>query len=205
MRAIFLDRDGVINYNRTDYVKSWTEFEFLPGSLQALRYLHEAGYQVFVVTNQAAVGRKLITQATLDDIHARMRSQVLLHGGKIHDLAYCPHEPAESCYCRKPSPGMIIQLARQWRVDLSQAYLIGDACSDVSAAHRAGCPAILVRTGRGAEQLQTTEFEIDPPDLVAENLYAAVSWVLQRDDVTGQPSRRAPTRDLVHRITASGM
>jgi D-glycero-D-manno-heptose 1,7-bisphosphate phosphatase len=184
MRVIFLDRDGVINENRSDHVKSWDEFRFLPGALDALEMLHSAGYYVFVVTNQAIIARGLATRQTLDEIHERMLAQVVAYGGKIHDLRYCPHDTGDACNCRKPKPGMLYDLAARWRFDLSRAYMIGDALTDIAAARTAGCQPVLVRTGRGTEQLHQPELLHCPPAHIAANLLDAVLWMFAREGVT---------------------
>ncbi len=111
MRAVFLDRDGVISENLADHVKSWEEFRFIPGALDALRWLHQAGFRTFVVTNQAIVNRGVVSAQVVEDIHARMLAQVVQHGGFIDDICYCPHDYHENCECRKPQPGMLTQLA----------------------------------------------------------------------------------------------
>lgn len=181
MRAIFLDRDGVINTNRDDHVKSWDEFEFIPGALTALRQLYLAGFSVFVITNQAVVGRGQVSCRIIDDIHARMMQQILLHGGKIQDLRYCPHAPHENCCCRKPKPGMLQQLASAWKIDTSSTYLVGDALTDIAAGQAVGCTSILVRTGRGAEQAQLPEAKAHPADYIATDLLQAVCWLIERE------------------------
>lgn len=181
MSVVFLDRDGVINENRNDHVKSWDEFHFIPGSLHAIRMLREAGIPVFVVTNQAAIGRGLLSRSMLEDMHACMQTQVLRSGGRIHDIRYCPHLPTEACTCRKPQPGMILDLAKLWHVDLTSAYLVGDALTDIEAATMAGCRSILVKTGRGAEQLEQLPFASCQPNTITANLYEAVMWILARE------------------------
>jgi D-glycero-D-manno-heptose 1,7-bisphosphate phosphatase len=181
MRAVFLDRDGVINQNRNDHVKSWGEFEFIPGTLSAIRLLRETGFQVFVVTNQAAVGRGLMTSESLDEIHHRMCAQIAAAGGFIQDLRYCPHEPSEHCSCRKPKPGMLLDLAARWQIDLPHAYMVGDALTDIEAARSASCCPILVETGRGSEQLRLAEARIHAPETVAANLWEAVGWIVERE------------------------
>jgi D-glycero-D-manno-heptose 1,7-bisphosphate phosphatase len=152
--AIFLDRDGVINANRADYVKSWGEFEFLPGALDAIRALSALDWPIIVVTNQSAVGRGLITRQAVEDIHQRMLEAVTRAGGRITEVRYCPHRPDEGCPCRKPAPGMLLGAARKWGLDLHRSVLVGDAMSDILAAQAAGAAAILVQTGRGPGQLQ---------------------------------------------------
>lgn len=182
MRTIFLDRDGVINENLPHHVKSWSEFRFIPHALTALRWLRQANVRVFVVTNQAIVNRGLASPALIDDIHARMTAHVETAGGWITDVRYCPHDDHEHCHCRKPKPGMLLDLARDWEIDLSETYFVGDALTDVAAAHAAGCGAIMVRTGRGAEQLQLAQAQLYQPDYVATNLLAAVKWFILNEN-----------------------
>ncbi|MFP4438659.1 MAG: D-glycero-alpha-D-manno-heptose-1,7-bisphosphate 7-phosphatase [Chloroflexaceae bacterium] len=181
MRDIFLDRDGVINENSHKHVKNWEEFVFLPNVLKTLRWLHLAGFRVFVVTNQAIVSRGQATHATIEDIHTRMIAQVEMHGGSITDVRYCPHDNHEQCACRKPHPGMLFDLAQQWQIDLSRAYLVGDALTDIAAARSAGCRAVLVRTGRGAQQIHRPEIKLHQPDYIVPDLMGAVQWVFRQE------------------------
>ena len=151
-KVIFLDRDGVINHDSPDYIKSWAEYEFLPGSLEALASLSEAGYTLIVITNQSIIGRGMVPLEVLQDIHQRMRQAVAEAGGRIYDILYCPHRPDEHCDCRKPEPGLILQAQARHRIDLSEAIMIGDNAKDVECGRRAGCGAtILVRTGSGPQ------------------------------------------------------
>ncbi len=179
--AIFLDRDGVINENRDDYVKSWAEFVFLPGVLEALRRLAESRFAVVVISNQSAVGRKRMDAAALEEINQRMRHEIARAGGRIDGVFYCPHHPAEACSCRKPRPGLLQQAAASLGLDLGRSFLVGDAQSDVEAALNAGCRPVLVLTGRGSEQVT----RIPPPLLaqchIAADLDAAVSWILSHE------------------------
>lgn len=184
MRAIFLDRDGVINENRADHVKSWEEFRFLPGALTALRWLRMAGFQVFVVTNQAIVSRGAASRRTVEDINTRMCLQVALHGGRIHDVRFCPHDAHEGCPCRKPNPGMLLDITTRWRVNLSRSYMIGDALTDIAAGSAAGCRSILVHTGRGAEQASLPEARHHPIEHVAADLISAVEWLFKEERLT---------------------
>jgi D-glycero-D-manno-heptose 1,7-bisphosphate phosphatase len=194
-RDIFLDRDGVINENRADHVKSWGEFQFLPGALEALRQLTERHYRIFVVTNQAAVNRGLLTQATLEEIHRRMIITAEGYGASIAGLRFCPHLPEEACACRKPRPGMLRSLAAERQIDLSQSYFIGDALSDLAAGHAAGCRTILVHTGRGSEQLGHPDFLRHRPRHVAANLLDAVNWLFEQAQATPiQPAYAAGGR-----------
>lgn len=149
-RAIFIDRDGVINRNRDDYVKHWGEFVFLPGVFSALRLLSLSDFWVVVVTNQAAVGRGLISRGSLDAMHARMLNEIRRNGGRVDIVLSCPHRADEGCGCRKPRPGMLHEAERLFDLELEASYLIGDSDSDVQAALSAGVRPWLVNSGLGA-------------------------------------------------------
>lgn len=153
MRAIFVDRDGVICENRTDHVKSWDEFRFLPGAKEGLAALSKLGLPLIVITNQAIIGRAMVPAAVVDDIHGRMVAEVEANGGRVDRVIYCPHRPEDRCACRKPEPGMLLQVAGEMGIDLSQSYLVGDAAGDLLAGERVGCRLFLVLTGRGWGQL----------------------------------------------------
>lgn len=173
--AIFLDRDGVLNENRLDHVKGWAEFRFIPGVLQALRDLMRLNAPIFVVSNQAAINRRLVSRATVDDIHRRMIAQVRRAGADIRAVLYCPHEPSEGCACRKPAPGLIFEAAARFDIDLGRSVLVGDAWTDIVAGQRADCRTVLVRTGRGHGQLRVlAEHGLAPPTAVAADLLGAV-------------------------------
>ena len=185
--AVLLDRDGVINRNRTDYVKSWDEFEFLPGSLEALRMLAEQGTRVIVVTNQSVVGRGIIPQDELDRIHARMTREVEAHGGRIDAILCCSHSPDDGCLCRKPRPGLLLEAMDRFQLDPNLCYVVGDSLNDLMAARAAGLPFVMVLTGRGRESLSHPLCGC-PPSWVASDLRAAAGWILRRE---GYLRRRA--------------
>jgi D-glycero-D-manno-heptose 1,7-bisphosphate phosphatase len=147
---VFLDRDGVINKRRLDHVKSWTEFEFLPKTLEALRALREDGATAVVITNQSAIGRGLLSHADLDGIHHRMVQSVRDGGGDIAAVYSCPHLPADGCACRKPATGLLERAAAELGLSLADSVLVGDSESDLGAARAAGCRAVLVREGAPA-------------------------------------------------------
>lgn len=147
--AIFLDRDGVINVNRDDYVKSLAEFQFLPDSLDAFRRLATLNLPVIVVTNQSIIGRGVVTTEIVDDINHHMQRMVIDSGGRLDDIMVCPHRPDEGCDCRKPRPGLLFKAAAKWSLDLPHSFLVGDAESDIQAAHAVGCQPIFVTSGRG--------------------------------------------------------
>ncbi|MCB9453185.1 MAG: D-glycero-beta-D-manno-heptose 1,7-bisphosphate 7-phosphatase [Anaerolineaceae bacterium] len=147
--AIFLDRDGVINQNRVDHVKSWDEFEFIPGVLESIAELTAIGLPIFIVTNQAAINRGMMSVDTLDSIHERMLAAINEVGGQVKKIFYCPHDSHEECSCRKPMPGMLQQAANEFGIDLTQSVIVGDAWTDIGAGVEVGTQGILVLTGRG--------------------------------------------------------
>lgn len=183
MTTVFLDRDGVINENRADHVKSWSEFQFVPGAPEAIAQLAQAGIKTFVVTNQAIVNRGVVSSEALDAINREMVRQIEQSGGRIEDVVYCPHRPEEHCRCRKPAPGLLLTLAQRHGLDLRDSVIIGDALNDVEAGLAAGCTAILVLTGRGIEQLELARQAGRTGFLVARDLAAAVNLLMR----PGQP------------------
>jgi D-glycero-D-manno-heptose 1,7-bisphosphate phosphatase len=177
MPTVFLDRDGVINENRDDHVKSWAEFRFLPGALDALQLLTRQRFRIFVITNQACVNRGLTKPGAVDAIHRRMAHAARVHGARINAVRYCPHRPDEACPCRKPRPGMLLDLARSYGVPLAEAYLVGDAASDIAAGRAVACRTVMVRTGRGEQQLTNGATAACPPDAVADDLLTAARLI----------------------------
>jgi D-glycero-D-manno-heptose 1,7-bisphosphate phosphatase len=145
-----IDRDGVINEDSDEFVKSVEEWQPIRGSLEALAALHRAGWQVTVITNQSGVGRGLYDEEALAAIHRHMHERVRAAGGELAGVYYCPHLPDAGCDCRKPRPGMFRALERELGVTVRGAPYIGDRLSDVEAAEGVGARPILVRTGTGA-------------------------------------------------------
>jgi D-glycero-D-manno-heptose 1,7-bisphosphate phosphatase len=182
LKIVFVDRDGVINRDRSDYVKRWSEFEFLPGSLDALKLLTVSGYGIILITNQSVINRKMVPEEELRNIHAKMEKAIVRHGGRIKAIYYCPHVPEDGCSCRKPEVGLIEQARADHALDLSSICLIGDSLKDIECARRAGCgKVILVRTGHGRE---TEALCVDAgveADHVAHDLMAAVKWLLKAE------------------------
>lgn len=178
MKAVFLDRDGVINENRRDDVKSWEEFKFLPGAIEAIAQLSRAGFMVFVISNQAIVNRGIVPVEIVDMINRRMMEEIDRQGGRITAVAYCPHRPEELCTCRKPRPGLLLNLMSKFGLDPAETVVIGDALSDIEAALSAGSRAMLVLTGRGQDQLRMASGEIRRRFLVASDLGEAISRLL---------------------------
>lgn len=148
--GIFIDRDGVINANRSDHVKRWEEFIFLPGALDALRTLADRPAPIIVITNQALIGRGIVPAAIVEDVHARMRAVVAAAGGRIDDVYLCPHRPEDGCDCRKPQPGLLRDIGKRYAIDLKHVPMVGDTLRDLQAAAAAGCEPHLVLSGRAA-------------------------------------------------------
>ena len=179
MSTIFLDRDGVINENRSDYVKSWQEFHFLPGSREAIARLSQAGHRIIVCTNQAAIARGYVTKETVEEIHQRMIAGIAELGGVIEQVYYCPHGKDEQCACRKPRPGMLLRARDELGVDMNDAVFIGDSISDVRAAIAAGARAILVLSGLGIDQFRNHHAEAEGPFQIMLNLKHATDAIAQ--------------------------
>lgn len=176
MPVVFLDRDGVINVNRDDYVKTADEFVFLPGALEGLAKLKEAGITTVVISNQAGVGRGLIDPAELERINQKMLQTVAEHGGEISGSYYCTHRKDEGCECRKPEIGLLRKASAEMGFTLAGSYLVGDAQSDIEAGHRAGCRTVLVLTGKSSpEDAETWDCK---PEHIAPDLPTAVDWIL---------------------------
>lgn len=154
MSLIILDRDGVINYDSDDYIKSPEEWVPIPGSLEAIARLHQARYRIVVITNQSGVGRGVLDMETLGRIHARMLDAVREAGGEIDGVFLCPHRPEDHCDCRKPSPGLFVKVSEQLKVDLNGIYAVGDCERDIIAARRVMALPVLVRTGKGEQTLR---------------------------------------------------
>ena len=179
MRVIFLDRDGVLNSDRADYVKSLEEFKILPGAAQAVARLSKAGYRIVVVSNQAGVGKGLISEEILSEITNALHRAVREAGGEIEAFYYCRHTPEDNCDCRKPKPGLILKACEDLRVEPRECVFVGDAERDVKAARAAGCGSALVLTGHASAR-DVARFE-SHPDYVADNLNDAVDWILDQD------------------------
>ena len=176
--AVFLDRDGVINANRADYVRAWDQLEILPGVLAALAVLAASDFRVVVVTNQSSVGRMLLDPQVLEEIHARLQAEIQRHAGRIDAIYCCPHTPEAGCNCRKPRPGLLLRAAEELELDLSRSYLVGDAVTDLQAALAAGCQPVLVQTGRGQVQMHSLSDEMRALCWITADLYEAVQRIM---------------------------
>lgn len=176
---VFLDRDGVINRNCADYVRSLKDWIPLPGSIEAIAKLSIAGHPVIVVTNQSAISRKYCLESDVMEIHQHLIQLVDNAGGRIAGLYYCPHHPDDECDCRKPRTGMLDMARKELNLPPG-GYLVGDASSDMEMGIRAGLKTILVLTGRGLNQLELIEKENQPsPWRVTEDLASAALIILE--------------------------
>lgn len=174
---IILDRDGVINEDSDDYIKTPNEWIPIPRSLEAIARLNQAGHRVVVATNQSGIARGLYTEDMLGQIHEKMTASLASVGGHLEGIFYCPHHPDEKCECRKPKPGMLHQIARQFQTDFSDALVVGDAKRDIDCAHAVNCRAVLVRTGKGMRTLEYyPEWVVCP---VFDDLSAVVDAILE--------------------------
>ena len=144
-KAIFLDRDGVINKEKKDYVKKLEEFEIFDNIFSAIKILKEKGFLIIIITNQSAINRKLMKVDELEKIHECLINEVKRQGTSIDSIFYCPHRPDENCTCRKPKPGLILQASKYHKVDLKNSFFIGDSNTDMKAAEAAGCKGILLK------------------------------------------------------------
>ncbi|MCS6787607.1 MAG: D-glycero-beta-D-manno-heptose 1,7-bisphosphate 7-phosphatase [Thiobacillaceae bacterium] len=153
MKLVILDRDGVINYDSDQFIKTPEEWRPIPGSLEAIACLNQAGFRVVVASNQSGVGRGLLDMAALNAIHSKMHAQLARLGGRIDAVFFCPHAADSRCACRKPRPGLLVEIALRYHVDLRGVPVIGDSLRDLQAAQAAGARPVLVRTGKGMKTL----------------------------------------------------
>jgi len=181
-KAILLDRDGVINFDSPDYILTPEQWNPIPGSLEAISRLTDAGIAVTVVSNQSALGRGMINRHTFDAIHSKLMLCTEEAGGFITHASYCPHEPDNCCDCRKPKPGMLFETLDILALTADQALFIGDSIRDVEAAHTANMPVKLVQSGYGdAEMILEKSRQLIPSIKAYADLAAAV------DDLLGSP------------------
>jgi len=180
MKIIFLDRDGVINKYPGDrlYVTSLSKFRFLPHAKKAIALLSKAGWKIFVVSNQAGVGKGIYAQKTLDAITAKMLGDIEKVNGKINKAYYCTHRKEAGCSCRKPKPGLLKMAKREFKINLIKAYFVGDTIVDVLTAQAAGCKSILVLTGK--EKLANQKNWEARPDFVFKDLLEAARFLIKK-------------------------
>ena len=172
---VLLDRDGVINYDSDDYIKTPEEWNPIPGSLEAIALFNENGYKVIVITNQSGIGRGFYTESTLAEMHNKMHCLAQEKGGEIDAIYVCPHTPDEQCQCRKPKPGLLNRFAKEKNASLTDCYFIGDKLADIQAAEAAGAKPVLVKTGKGLKTIKNNP-NINHP--IFDNLYDAAKFII---------------------------
>lgn len=177
MKCVILDRDGVINFDSDQFIKSPDEWRPIPGSLEAIARLNQAGFRVVVASNQSGVGRGLFDMATLNAIHAKMHKQTASVGGRIDAVFFCPHAADSKCACRKPRPGLFLEIGSRLHMDLKGTFAVGDGLRDVEAALAVGAKPILVRTGKGLKTLEEGQLPKDVP--VFDNLLQAAMAIIE--------------------------
>lgn len=153
-KFVILDRDGVINYDADNHIRSPHEWQPIPGSLEAIARLYQANYRIVIATNQSGIGRGFFNVATLNAIHTKMQRVLAQQGGQIDAIFFCPHTGEANCSCRKPNPGMLTQISQRFDIDLQDVPMVGDALRDLQAAKQAGCSPHLVLTGKGLKTQQ---------------------------------------------------
>ena len=177
-KAVFLDRDGVINRNLNKYVLSIESVQIIPRSLQAIANLAKSEYAVVIVTNQSAIGRGLITEEIAQNINNFILEKIQSTNGIIDGIYLCPHHPKTPCVCRKPNPGMLIQAAAELNLDLENSWLVGDAITDIQAAIAANVKPVMVGTGRGTEQAANLNSDKLAHVPFVKDLYEAIEYIL---------------------------
>ncbi|MDM7857650.1 D-glycero-beta-D-manno-heptose 1,7-bisphosphate 7-phosphatase [Thiopseudomonas acetoxidans] len=176
MKLIILDRDGVINHDSDDYIKTPAEWIPIDGSIEAIARLYNSGWTVAVATNQSGLARGYYDSATLDAMHDKLRALLAEHHAKIGFIAYCPHGPEDDCQCRKPKAGLLEQISQHYQQPLTGAWFVGDSLRDLQAAMSVQAVPVLVKTGKGA---QTAQQQLPEGTLVFQNLAEAVESLLK--------------------------
>ncbi|MFT4561358.1 MAG: D-glycero-D-manno-heptose 1,7-bisphosphate phosphatase [Gammaproteobacteria bacterium] len=174
VRLLILDRDGVINEESAQFIKSPAEWKPISGSLEAIANAYQFGFTIVVVSNQSGLSRGLFNIDQLNKIHALMIAEVAKLGGRIEAVFFCPHGPDDGCQCRKPNPGLLLNVGERLNVNLKQATFIGDRASDIEAGKSVGAKMVLVETGRGTDTKASLQPDSDL--LICKDLAEAVDW-----------------------------
>jgi D-glycero-D-manno-heptose 1,7-bisphosphate phosphatase len=188
MKLVILDRDGTINEDSADYIKSAAEWKPLPGALEAIAKLNHAGWHVVVASNQSGLGRGLFDVAALNAMHGKMHKLLAGVGGRVEAIFYCPHAPDQACRCRKPAPGLFEQIGERYGIDLKGVPTVGDSARDIVAGAAVGCEPHLVLTGKGeALRGQPLPDSFPPGTQVHDNLTAFADFLLAREAAALNP------------------
>lgn len=188
-KAVFLDRDGLINEEIWDYVRSPKDFRLIPRAACAIKRLNEVGILVVVVSNQGGIAKGHYDEDTLKSINEVMIKELSMCGARLDGIYYCPHHPEGKglygidCECRKPNPGMLIKAANDLCLNLPECWMVGDKISDIEAGSRVGCKTILVLTGYGKKMLMERERWPLKPDLIRDDLYDAASTIIDNPKI----------------------
>jgi D-glycero-D-manno-heptose 1,7-bisphosphate phosphatase len=186
-KLVILDRDGTINQDSDDYVKSADEWIALPGALEAIARLNHAGWRVVVASNQSGLGRGLFDVAALNAMHTKMHKLLAAAGGRIDAVFYCPHSPDEPCNCRKPLPGLFEQIGERYGMDLKGVHTVGDSLRDLQAGAAVGCATHLVHTGKGERLIgQALPGEFPPGTLAHADLGEFAEWLLAQPEAAAK-------------------
>ncbi|MDO9094919.1 MAG: D-glycero-beta-D-manno-heptose 1,7-bisphosphate 7-phosphatase [Rubrivivax sp.] len=184
-KLVILGRDGILNEYREGHVTAPEEWHPVPGALEAVARINHAGWHTVVATNQSGIGRGMIDMSAVNAVHAHMYQQLQVQGGRIDAVFFCPHTPEEDCDCRKPKPGLMLDIGRRYGVDLAGVPMVGDTARDLIAAQAAGCEPHLVLSGRaaalGPEQVQALLRQV-PSARAHTSLGAFADFLLQRDN-----------------------
>lgn len=183
-RLIILGRDGILNRFREDHVKEPSEWEPIPGALEAVAKLNHAGWHVVIATNQAGIGRGMIDMSAVNAVHLHMMKMLATKGGRLDAVFFCPHTRDDGCDCRKPLPGMMHDIAQRYGADLSQVPMVGDTLRDLEAAQAAGCPPHLVKSGRAnlVSEAELAQWAAAVPGTaVHDDLASFASYLLQQE------------------------
>ena len=185
MRIVILDRDGVINEDSDNYIRSLADWRPIPGSIEAIAALSQAGYSVAIATNQSGLGRGYFELEALENIHAKLTELVAEQGGAVSGIFYCPHIPEEHCQCRKPATGLLRAIESELCVNVRGAFFIGDSLKDLQAGEAAGCRPVLVKTGKGMKTLakiQGADVALDHPKNIPvfADLAEATQYILEQ-------------------------
>jgi D-glycero-D-manno-heptose 1,7-bisphosphate phosphatase len=185
-KLVILGRDGILNEYREEHVTTPQEWQPVPGALEAVARINHAGWHVVVATNQSGIGRGMIDMSAVNTVHAHMNKMLQAQGGRLDAVFFCPHTPEDGCDCRKPKPGMLLDVGRRYGIDLAQVPVVGDTARDLIAAHAAGCEPHLVLSGRAAllspEAVAALLAQV-PGARAHESLAHFAEFLLERDHV----------------------
>lgn len=184
MKLVILDRDGVINHDRDDFVKSADEWQPIDGSLDAIAFLTQAGYTIAVATNQSGLARGYFTMQTLNEMHSKMHKLVQQAGGEISGIWFCPHIAEQHCECRKPKPGMVLDILKRFNAQAEETYLVGDSLRDLEAIAAVGGKPILVKTGKGMRTLAKESDKLPENTLLFDDLLDFSQFLIHQNKQT---------------------